>query len=89
MALGAALPGPAVERLGRPPARVEAADPARRPPRQPDRGAAPARNEPDLDEVPAEVRNALTIHLVSDAANVLARALEPAQTTPVQTPAAA
>jgi ATP-dependent Lon protease len=40
----------------------------------------PARNEPDLDDVPAEVREALTIHLVSDAADVLALALRPADT---------
>src|SRR5215207_3373090 len=38
----------------------------------------PARNEPDLDDVPAEVRSALTIHLVADAADVLALALHPA-----------
>ncbi|HEX6755177.1 MAG TPA: endopeptidase La [Mycobacteriales bacterium] len=38
----------------------------------------PARNEPDLDDVPAEVRDQLTIHLMSDAADVLALALEPA-----------
>jgi ATP-dependent Lon protease len=39
----------------------------------------PARNEPDLDDVPAEVRETLTIRLVSDAAEVLAHALEPVQ----------
>ena len=44
----------------------------------------PARNEPDLDDVPSEVRDALTIHLVSDAAEVLSLALDRAQTTPVQ-----
>ena len=38
----------------------------------------PARNEPDLDDVPAEVRDQLTVHLMSDAADVLALALEPA-----------
>ena len=38
----------------------------------------PARNEPDLDDVPAEVREALTVHLVADAADVLALALQPA-----------
>jgi ATP-dependent Lon protease len=38
----------------------------------------PARNEPDLDDVPAEVRDRLTVHLVSDAADVLRLALEPA-----------
>ncbi len=39
----------------------------------------PARNEPDLDDVPAEVREALTIHLVGDVADIVAAALEPAQ----------
>ncbi|HTZ45504.1 MAG TPA: endopeptidase La [Jatrophihabitans sp.] len=38
----------------------------------------PSRNEPDLDDVPAEVRDALTIHAVSDVREVLALALEPA-----------
>jgi ATP-dependent Lon protease len=38
----------------------------------------PARNEPDLDDVPAEVREALTIHPVSDVREVLTIALEPA-----------
>ena len=38
----------------------------------------PARNEPDLDDVPAEVREALTIHPVSDVREVLAIALESA-----------
>jgi ATP-dependent Lon protease len=37
----------------------------------------PARNEPDLDEVPEEVRAALKIHAVSDVADVLALALRP------------
>ncbi len=40
----------------------------------------PARNEPDLDDVPAEVRDGLTIHLVTDVADVLALALRPADT---------
>jgi ATP-dependent Lon protease len=40
----------------------------------------PARNGPDLDDVPEEVRAALTVHLVSDVAEVLTRALEPATT---------
>jgi ATP-dependent Lon protease len=35
----------------------------------------PARNGPDLDDVPAEVREALTIRLVSDVADVLTHAL--------------
>ncbi|WP_029431774.1 endopeptidase La [Blastococcus sp. URHD0036] len=38
----------------------------------------PARNEPDLDDVPAAVRDLLTVHLVSDVREVLALALEPA-----------
>ncbi|HEX8078798.1 MAG TPA: endopeptidase La [Jatrophihabitans sp.] len=37
----------------------------------------PSRNEPDLDEVPSEVRDALTVHLVSDVREVLELALEP------------
>ena len=41
----------------------------------------PARNEPDLDDVPAAVREMLTVHLVSDVREVLALALEPATTT--------
>jgi ATP-dependent Lon protease len=40
----------------------------------------PARNEPDLDDVPAAVRDLLTVHLVSDVREVLSRALEPATT---------
>jgi ATP-dependent Lon protease len=38
----------------------------------------PSRNEPDLDDVPDEVRQALDIHPVSDVREVLALALEPA-----------
>jgi ATP-dependent Lon protease len=38
----------------------------------------PARNEPDLDDLPAEVREALTIHPLSDVQDVLALALRPA-----------
>jgi ATP-dependent Lon protease len=38
----------------------------------------PQRNEPDLDDVPAEIREKLTIHLVSDVRDVLRLALEPA-----------
>ena len=38
----------------------------------------PSRNAPDLDDVPAEVREALAIHPVSDVREVLQRALEPA-----------
>jgi ATP-dependent Lon protease len=40
----------------------------------------PARNGPDLDDLPAEIREKLTIHQVSDVAEVLALALEPAAT---------
>ena len=38
----------------------------------------PARNEPDLDDLPAAVRAAMTIHLTADVRDVLALALEPA-----------
>jgi ATP-dependent Lon protease len=38
----------------------------------------PARNEPDLDDVPESVRELLTVHLVGDVREVLALALEPA-----------
>ncbi|HLQ31129.1 MAG TPA: endopeptidase La, partial [Chloroflexota bacterium] len=38
----------------------------------------PKRNEPDLDDVPDEVRQELTVHLVSDVGEVLRLALEPA-----------
>jgi ATP-dependent Lon protease len=38
----------------------------------------PARNEPDLDDVPAEVRQKLTIHPCGDVTDVLALALRPA-----------
>src|SRR6266849_4750938 len=41
----------------------------------------PARNEPDLDDVPEKVRSALDIHLVSDVREVLDVALEPAAET--------
>ncbi|GAA1645816.1 endopeptidase La [Catellatospora bangladeshensis] len=39
----------------------------------------PARNEPDLDDVPADVRRDLTVHVLSDVADVLALALRPAE----------
>lgn len=39
----------------------------------------PARNEPDLDDVPEEVRDQLTVHPVSDVREVLELALEPAR----------
>ena len=38
----------------------------------------PARNAPDLDDVPAEVRETLDVRLVSDVADIVAQALEPA-----------
>jgi ATP-dependent Lon protease len=38
----------------------------------------PKRNEPDLEDVPENVREALEIHAVSDVREVLGRALEPA-----------
>ena len=37
----------------------------------------PQRNEPDLDDVPESVREALTVHLVSDVRQALELALEP------------
>jgi ATP-dependent Lon protease len=40
----------------------------------------PARNGPDLDDLPAEVRDKLVIHQVSDVADVIEIALEPAVT---------
>ncbi|WP_441250285.1 endopeptidase La [Kitasatospora sp. McL0602] len=39
----------------------------------------PKRNEPDLDDVPAEVLDRLTVHPVADVREVLALALEPAE----------
>jgi ATP-dependent Lon protease len=48
----------------------------------------PARNAPDLDDVPAEVLERLTVHPVSDVRQVLDLALEPATTRSAQ-PAAA
>jgi ATP-dependent Lon protease len=38
----------------------------------------PQRNEPDLDDVPAEVLDAVTVHLVSDVREILAVAMEQA-----------
>ena len=46
----------------------------------------PERNEPDLDDVPAEVLEALDVHPVSDVSDVLALALEP---VPAAAPATA
>ncbi len=40
----------------------------------------PRRNEPDLDDVPHSVREALTVHLVADVREALELALEPART---------
>jgi ATP-dependent Lon protease len=41
--------------------------------------AIPARNEPDLDDVPAEVRAGLKIHPLTDVADVIRLALRPAE----------
>jgi ATP-dependent Lon protease len=38
----------------------------------------PQRNEPDLDDLPEDVRSALDVHPVSDVREALAIALEPA-----------
>jgi ATP-dependent Lon protease len=38
----------------------------------------PQRHEPDLDDVPAEVREALTVHIVADVLDVVRGALTPA-----------
>jgi len=43
----------------------------------------PARNEPDLDDVPVEVRDGLKVHVMSDVADVLAIALRPAEVAAV------
>jgi ATP-dependent Lon protease len=43
----------------------------------------PQRNEPDLDDVPAEVLRKLTVHPVSDVREVLRLALEPANTAAI------
>jgi ATP-dependent Lon protease len=40
----------------------------------------PKRNEPDLDDVPEDVRKQLEVHPVSDVRDVLELALEPAIT---------
>ncbi|KAK1182098.1 endopeptidase La [Streptomyces sp. NBS 14/10] len=42
----------------------------------------PKRNEPDLDDVPAEILDKLDVHPVSDVRRVLELALTPAATTP-------
>lgn len=41
----------------------------------------PQRNEADLDDVPDEVLADVTVHLVGDVLDVLARALEPQSVT--------
>jgi ATP-dependent Lon protease len=46
----------------------------------------PARNEPDLDDLPDEVRAGLTIHTLSDVADVLAIALRPASAEEAEQP---
>ena len=43
----------------------------------------PARNEPDLDDVPAEVRERLTIRLVADVAGLVSGALAPDRSSAV------
>jgi ATP-dependent Lon protease len=43
----------------------------------------PQRNEPDLDDVPAEVLERLTVHPIADVRDVLKLALEPAAATAV------
>jgi ATP-dependent Lon protease len=49
----------------------------------------PERNGPDLDDVPEQVREQLTVHLVSDVAEVLELALEPAESAAAAEEAAA
>jgi ATP-dependent Lon protease len=48
----------------------------------------PQRNEPDLDDVPAEVLEALDVKPMTDVAEIVAQALEPAQDAQEVTPAA-
>ena len=43
----------------------------------------PKRNEPDLDDVPAEVLEAIDVRPVGDVAEILAYAIEPASQTTV------
>jgi ATP-dependent Lon protease len=42
----------------------------------------PARNEPDLEDVPQAVRSSMTFHIASNVAEVLTAALEPAVSAP-------
>jgi ATP-dependent Lon protease len=37
----------------------------------------PARNEPDLEDVPREVLDSVQVHLVADVGDIIARAIEP------------
>ena len=48
----------------------------------------PQRNEPDLDDVPAEVLQKLEVHTVGDVREVLRLALEPAEGSSASEPAA-
>jgi ATP-dependent Lon protease len=41
----------------------------------------PQRNEPDLDDVPADILGELRVHIVSDVRDILDTALEPAHIT--------
>jgi ATP-dependent Lon protease len=49
----------------------------------------PQRNEPDLDDVPANVLEDLTVHLVGDVGQIVQEALEPSDSTITTEPAAA
>ncbi|MEC4018696.1 endopeptidase La [Streptomyces sp. H27-D2] len=49
----------------------------------------PKRNEPDLDDVPAEILEKLDVHPVSDVRQVLELALTPAGSVPTEVPVAA
>jgi ATP-dependent Lon protease len=49
----------------------------------------PLRNEPDLDDVPAEVLEALTVHIVGDVLDVVRGALTPAGQAQVEDEATA
>ena len=49
----------------------------------------PQRNEPDLDDVPAEVLQKLEVHTMADVRDVLALALEPVQAAEAEAAAAA
>jgi ATP-dependent Lon protease len=44
----------------------------------------PKRNEPDLDDLPEDIRKQLTVHAVADVADVLALALRAPDTIPAQ-----